>query len=196
VVRALAGIVSLIGVLLGGILFLGFSWATVVLEAGVISCLVIVERRGLPVAKRWSRGAAGEERVGNILDGLRDHGWFTLHDVHLGRGNTDHVVLGPAGIYAIETKSHRGRIDTGHIDTRMLKQAYAEAKCVEQITGLRTEPMLVFSHAYLIPAVSHRDGVVILPARMLARYLRERGGTIPPRRVHEVYERLAAALPA
>lgn len=77
----------------------------------------------------------------------------------------------------------------------MLKQAYAEAKLIERITGLRVQPLLVFSNAYLTPAVTPRDGVLILPARMLARYLQRLGGTIPRERVHDVYRRLAAALP-
>jgi hypothetical protein len=81
------------------------------------------------------------------------------------------------------------------IDPRMLKQAYAEAKLIERITGLRADPLLVFSSAYLTPAVTRRNGVVILPARMLAGHLKRQGGTIPPERVNEVYQRLAAALP-
>ena len=38
--------------------------------------------------------------------------------------------------------------------------------------------------------------LVILPARMLAKHLEKRSGTIPPERVDDVYRRLAAALPA
>ena len=131
-----------------------------------------------------------------MLDGLRERGWFALHDVQLGRGNIDHVLVGPAGIFTIETKSHRGRLRAGTIDPAMLKQAYAQAKSLERITGLRAVPLLVFSSAYLIPAVTRRDGVVILPARMLAKHLEKRSGTIPPERVDDVYRRLAAALPA
>jgi hypothetical protein len=130
-----------------------------------------------------------------VLDGLRERGWFALHDVQLGRGNIDHVLVGPAGIFTIETKSHRGRLRAAAIDARMLKQAYGEAKLIERITGLRADPLLVFSSAYLTPAVTRRDGVVILPARMLAGHLQRRAGTIPPERVAEVYQRLAAALP-
>jgi len=40
-----------------------------------------------------------------------------------------------------------------------------------------------------------RDGVVILPSRMLVKHLENRGGTIPPDRVDNVYRRLATALP-
>jgi len=147
------------------------------------------------VVNRWGRGAAGEELVGEALDGLRERGWFALHDVQLDPGNIDHVLVGPAGIFTIRTKSHRGRLWAAAIDTRMLKQAYAQAKSLERITGLRTVPLLVFSTAYLIPAITERHGVSILPSRMLANHLRKRGGTIPAERVEYVYRRLAAALP-
>jgi hypothetical protein len=173
--------------------FLGFGWPLVVVEAVVIAAVLVIDAKATPLIDRWRRGAAGEERVGLVLDGLRESGWLALHDVQLGHGNIDHVLIGPAGIYTIETKSHRGRITAKKIDAWMLKQAYAEAKLIERVTGLRTEPLLVFSDAYLVPAVSHRDGVVILPARMLRRYLWERGGNIPAGRIIEVYNRLVAA---
>jgi hypothetical protein len=174
---------------------LGFGWATCAVEGAVVVCIVLIDRTASALVDRWGRGAAGEELVGEVLNGLRERGWFALHDVQLSRGNIDHVLIGPAGIFAIETKSHRGRLRAGAIDPAMLKQAYAQAKSLERITGLRAIPLLVFSNAYLTPAVSRRNGVVILPARMLAKHLQKRGGTIPPKRVNEVYRRLAAALP-
>lgn len=182
-------------VLVLGIALLGFGWLTCAIEVGVVVLLVLTDRTASPLIDRWRRGAAGEELVGQVLDNLRDSGWFALHDVQLGRGNIDHVLVGPAGIFTIETKSHRGRLRAAAIDSKMLKQAYAEAKLMERITGLRADPLLVFSSAYLTPAVTRRDGVLILPARMLAGHLKRRGGTIPPERVKDVYQRLAAALP-
>ena len=146
---------------------------------------MLIDRTASALVDRWGRGAAGEELVGEALDGLRERGWFALHDVQLDHGNIDHVLVGPAGIFTIETKSHRGRLRAGAIDVRMLKHAYAQAKLVERITALRAVPLLVFSSAYLIPAVSQRDGVVILPSRMLVKHLRKRGGTIPPERVDD-----------
>lgn len=193
--RALVGIGVAIAVLLGGVAVFGFGWAAVGVEAVVIPAMLITESVAAPLVDRWGRGAAGEEHVGRILDNLHPNGWLALHDVNVGRGNIDHVVIGPAGIYTIETKSHRGRISAAKIDSKMLGQAYAEAKTIERITGLRTEPLLVFSNAYLTPAVSRREGVVILPARMLAGHLRRREGNIPAARVAEVYSRLVASLP-
>ena len=188
-------VVAAFSLLVLAIVLLGFSWTTCAIELAVVFWIVLIDRTAAAVVDRWGRGAAGEELVGEALDGLREGGWFALHDVQLDHGNIDHVLVGPAGIFTIETKSHRGRLRAGAIDSRTLKQAYAQAKSVERVTGLRTVPLLVFSSAYLMPAVTERDGVVILPSRMLVNHLRKRGGTIPAERVDDVYRRLAAALP-
>jgi len=59
----------------------------------------------------WSSGAEGEEKVAAYLNLLGD-GYHVVHDVVLpGRiGNIDHIVLGPNGIFVIETKNHKGYI--------------------------------------------------------------------------------------
>ncbi len=94
--------------------------------------------------------------------------WHVLHDIYLGRGNIDHVVVGPGGVYAVETKSHRGRIAVERIDEKMLRQAYAEKKLLEEISGLQVEALLVFSDAFLVGSVpAHRRGVTVIPRRML-----------------------------
>ncbi len=200
--RAIAKVVAALSLLVPAIAVLGFGWATCAIEVAVVVCIVLIDRTASVLVERWGRGAAGEELVGEALDSLRERGWFALHDVQLDRGNIDqdhgnidHVLVGPAGIFTVETKSHRGRLRAHAIDPRMLKQAYAQAKSLERITGLRAIPLLVFSSAYLIPAVTPRNGVVILPSRMLVKHLQNRIGTIPPERVDAVYRRLAAALP-
>ena len=130
-------IVVAVVVLLGAVAILGFGWAAVGVEALVVAAMLIVNSVASPLVDRWGRGAAGEEHVGRVLDELRSAGWFALHDVDVGRGNIDHVLVGPAGTYTIETKSHRGRINTAAIDPRMLRQAYAEARALERLTGTR-----------------------------------------------------------
>jgi len=155
----------------------------------------VVDRIASPIVDRWHRGAVGEEHVGKIIDGLREQGWLAIHDAPTGRGNIDHILVGPAGLFTVETKSHRGRIDPDRIDQAMLKQAYAESKAVERITGLVVEPLLVFSQAYLMKRpVARRRGVTILPARMLPRFLASRPQGIPAARVAAVHASLAAAL--
>ncbi len=166
----------------------------VLVQVLAIVAMLALARYAEPLIDRWLQGARGEEKVARIIASLEQNGWRALHDVHLGRGNVDHILLGPAGLFTIETKSHRGRVRTSSIEPRMLKQAYAESKHVERITGLKVEPLLVFSDAYLTPAVCSRDGVTVLPVRVLAAHLKRRGAPIPVERVTATYMRLAKAL--
>src|ERR1700692_3418587 len=59
--------------------------------------------------RAWRRGAEGEEEVGWQLRKLGD-GWRIIHGVPVGMGDTDidHVVIGPPGVYTLNTKNHLG----------------------------------------------------------------------------------------
>jgi hypothetical protein len=60
-------------------------------------------------ARSWYLGALGEMRVGVLLEGLGP-GWFVRHAVPIGAGtkDIDHLVIGPAGVFAINSKHHSG----------------------------------------------------------------------------------------
>jgi nuclease-like protein len=192
--RAVAVIAAICAVVLIVGLASGLGWLTVAVEALAIAAMLLVDRYATPTIDRWRRGAQGEEHVGAILDGMHDDGWFAIHDVSVGHGNIDHIVIGPAGVFTIETKSHPGRIKADRIESRMLKRAYAEAKLVERITGMKVQPLLVFSRAYLIPAVCRREGVVILPARMLPGRLARLPVKLSAEQTAVLHARLAAAV--
>lgn len=164
-------------------------------ELVAVGAMLAGDRLYSAQADRWLRGAAGERAVGAVLAQLEDEGWRALHDISLGRGNVDHVLVGPGGIFTIETKSHPGRIGIDRIDPKMLKQAYAEKKLLENVTGLNVQPLLVFSRAYLVGHVpAKRQGVTILPARMLQHYFSRRRPVLEASQSDSVYQRLAAAL--
>ena len=63
-----------------------------------------------PDARSWYRGALGEIEVARIL-GRLDHQWRVLHAVPVGSGGADidHVVIGPGGVFTINTKNHAGK---------------------------------------------------------------------------------------
>lgn len=173
----------------------GFTSVTFMLaEVAVIGATVAIDRFAVPIVDRWDRGARGEEHVGRILDRLAADGWLAIHDATPGRGNVDHIVVGPGGLLTIETKSHGGRIAVDRLDDRMLKQAYAEAKVIERATGRPVTPLLVFSRAFLDRPVSRRRGVTVLPARMLAGHLARRPAELTPDEVVDIHRRLSAAL--
>lgn len=56
-------------------------------------------------ARNQQLGAMGEVSVGQKLENLRSLGFQVLHDIPTGKGNIDHVVVGPRGIFAVETKT-------------------------------------------------------------------------------------------
>jgi hypothetical protein len=164
------------------------------IEAVALAGLLIAQRVLEPKADRWARGAQGERKVGTILEGIGPE-WHVLHDISLGRGNIDHVVVGPGGTFTVETKSHPGRISVARLDEAMLRQAYAERKVLERVTGLKVEPLLVFSEAWLIGSLpAHRRGVTVLPARMLAGYLERRRPKLGTDEAAAIASRLRLAL--
>jgi hypothetical protein len=50
-------------------------------------------------------GIDGERAVGQFLDRLREQGYQAFHDVLADGFNLDHVLVGPGGVFAIETKT-------------------------------------------------------------------------------------------
>jgi hypothetical protein len=62
-------------------------------------------------AGTWSLGAEGEEKVAGHL-GLLGDPYRVIHDVVLPgmTGNIDHIILGPNGVFVIETKNNNGFI--------------------------------------------------------------------------------------
>ncbi|HET7510441.1 MAG TPA: nuclease-related domain-containing protein [Solirubrobacterales bacterium] len=143
----------------------------------------------------WSQGAEGEEVVGQLLEELATSGWYALHDVSFGRGNIDHVVVGPGGLFTIETKSHRGKVFISSLDQKMLGQAYAEKKTLETVTGMPVRSLLVFSQAYLVGRVpAYSRGVTILPARMLTGFLSRQKQAMSAEEAAAIYGRLAPAV--
>lgn len=192
-------------VLLGGaallailVAWLGFGLGgmpLVLFELAAIGVILAGDHVYSKQADRWLQGAEGERAVGSVLAGLESDGWQALHDISLERGNVDHILVGPGGIFTIETKSNRGSIGIDRIDPKMLKQAYAQKKLLERITGLDVQPLLVFSQAFLVGSVpAQRKGVIVLPARMLQHYFSRQRPVLEASAADEVYTRLAVAL--
>jgi len=61
---------------------------------------------------------------------------FIINDFNTGRGNIDHILVGPKGVFTLEVKSHRGTVtfengtllrDGIEFKKDFLKQAWAES---------------------------------------------------------------------
>lgn len=108
-----------------GMFAAGFAAAVAMfvhLEAGAAALVIAAAWIGFSIYKgarhveRYFKGARGEERVAGILQSLPDS-YHVFNDFVAGGVHVDHVVAGPAGVYAIETKYWRGvvTIEEGHI---------------------------------------------------------------------------------
>jgi hypothetical protein len=60
----------------------------------------------------YKRGYEGEDKVSKILSSTLSDEYYLINDIMFsdGCGNIDHVVLGPNGIFVIETKNYGGKI--------------------------------------------------------------------------------------
>ena len=86
--------------------------------------------RLLRYAENYERGAAGEDATARALEALPP-GWVTLHDRRWpGRrlANIDHVVVGPGGIFVVDTKNWSGNVSV--VQDRLRQNGYGRDKAV------------------------------------------------------------------
>ncbi len=60
----------------------------------------------------YNAGLAGEKQVANLLTHTLNDDYYLLNDLYLrdGGGDIDHLVLGPNGVFVLETKNWNGNI--------------------------------------------------------------------------------------
>jgi hypothetical protein len=163
-------------------------------ELALLVTMFVVSRYVLPLVDRHDRGAAGEEHVGGLLDELTSEGWHVIHDASFGYGNVDHIALGTAGLFTIETKSRQGQVRVRAIHGAVLRQAQDQRETLERITDERVEPLVVFSRAWVDKPLARRRGVRVAPSRMLLAYMRRHSDTLTPVQVELAHNRIVAAL--
>jgi hypothetical protein len=120
--------------------------------------------------RAWRVGADGEETVGARLEKLIAHGWHVLHAVPVGTkgSDIDHVLVGPGGVYTLNTKTHPGgKIWVGQHAVKVnghsvpyLRNSRFEAERASKLLTaavgwpVLVKPVLVFLTGTLIPDVT------------------------------------------
>ncbi|MCU1588573.1 MAG: hypothetical protein JWN31_2066, partial [Frankiales bacterium] len=61
--------------------------------------------------RAWRLGAEGERLIGGQLAKLEKLGWTVVHDLPIGEkgSNIDHVLVGPGGVFTVNSKYHVGK---------------------------------------------------------------------------------------
>jgi hypothetical protein len=153
--------------------------------------------RPSPDAVAWRRGAAGERRTARLLGPLERHGWAILHDLAVpGSGaNIDHLVIGPGGVFVIDSKQYRGRLQLDPTG-RLWHGRYPLAPTLRAVDfeADRAAQVLVDPGVVVVPIVAVHgaqvpwgkvvvDGVPVVSARRLPGMLRQLPVVLGPERV-------------
>ncbi len=90
------------------------TWVRLLLPAvaliGVLLLKIWGDRRFRQLnqeCKTWRSGASGEILVGNLLRNFPET-YYVINDLKTEYGNLDHVVVGPTGVFVLDTKNCRG----------------------------------------------------------------------------------------
>lgn len=148
---------------------------------------------GLRRVERFYKGARGEEKVSEILRSLPDV-YHVFNDFTVGHCHVDHVVAGPGGVFAIETKFWNGKVtvEDGHIlldgqlpDRSPLRQAIREATLVRDAlvaagwSGLVT-PVVAFASDSFEAHRANLKGTIIINSNELRSSFDTERVVIPP----------------
>ncbi len=148
-------------------------------------------------ATSWEVGAKGERIVGKRLAKLKRDGWGVLSSVQLRSGaDIDHIVIGPPGVFTINTKHHReARIRVGdhvvwvnnseqrHYLRNSQHEAQSAARRLSRACGkpVEVKPMLAFVGVAELEVISTGAGVLISRGEDIDRFLRSMPGVLTSR---------------
>jgi hypothetical protein len=181
-------LVPRLGLVLGGLAAMAAGWG--------------LRFRPSPDACAWRRGAAGEQRTARLLGPLERHGWAVLHDLALphSRANLGHLAIGPGGVFVIDSKQYRGRLQLDP-SGRLWHGRYPLAPSLravefeaDQAAQVLADPQVVVPivavHGAQVPwgkvVVS---GVPVVPARRLPSMLRQLPAVLGSERVADLAAR-------
>ncbi|HSL57255.1 MAG TPA: nuclease-related domain-containing protein, partial [Acidimicrobiales bacterium] len=149
----------------------------------------------------------GEEITANVLNDLPDT-YVVLHDVAMpgSRANLDHVVVGPTGVFTVETKHYGANVDIqrgvarsrGRSLDGVVRQAERQATAVTAIVGVEVTPLVVVHGAQVSVSPKRAtpvvDGVMFCSTRRLVARITERPTVLAPDVVDRVADSVAARL--
>ncbi|MFI5994804.1 nuclease-related domain-containing protein [Streptomyces sp. NPDC051362] len=150
----------------------------------------------------WRKGLEGEQRVGAELNRLARHGWRVLHSIPLAdEVDVDHLLIGPGGVFSINTKHHYKRAvwvgdDSVKVDhgkpapyaRKSRVEAERVARVLERYCGFAVpvEPMLVFVGVTDLKVVATQLSVRVYREREVAS-LAPLSGVLTVEQVEQVY---------
>jgi hypothetical protein len=151
--------------------------------------------------RAWRVGAEGEEEVARRLTKLGE-GWRVLHSVPVGEkgSDIDHVVIGPPGVFTLNTKNHiRSNVwvtETTFMVNGQKREYFRNSRHeAKRASGLLSaacgfevpvEPIIVVMAAKLT-VKSQPGDVHVVGRKTITKWLTQQRPILPAERVEEIY---------
>lgn len=183
------------------VLFTGVA----VVATGFVAWKIVKAR---PKLRSLKQGIEGEKAVGQFLERLRLQGYEVFHDIVAPGFNIDHVLIGPAGVFSVETKTwskpDRGApkisfdgeqllADGMTPDRNLIIQAKAQASWLRNLLSDSTGrnfnvlPIVLFPGWFIEPSRDSLRGIWVLEPKALPSFLGQE-----PQRLDASESKLAA----
>lgn len=136
--------------------------------------------------RNWRVGAEGEEKVGRRLGSL-PHAWHQLHSIPVGDNGSDidHLVIGPGGVFSLNTKHHpggaiwlteRGVRVNGQSMPYLHKSRFEAERASKLLTAacsipVHVQPVIVFVDTAKLVIKGTPEDVAVTTCRELRRFL-------------------------
>lgn len=202
--------------------FASVEWIRYVLKtppvpvfASICAALVVIWavfkiKRSMKLAEQIKLGRDGERVVAQYLEWFRSSNFFVFHDVPNGDANVDHVLIGPKGVFTIETKTHskpvrgecRVSVVNGEVranglvlDRNPLVQAKAQANWLKGFLAesqfkAHVWPVVAFPGWFVEPFDTRATGAWVLEPKALNKFIENE----PERLSREQVQAMASAL--
>lgn len=159
-------------------------------------------------SRPWYKGALGEIAVGRLLTRLGPE-WRVLHAVPVGAGTSDidHVLIGPGGVFTLNTKNHAGQavwvagrvlMVAGKKQRHLPNAAHEAARAAKLLTAAAGDAVEVAGVVLIVEpkTLTIREKpseVAVVTDRQLVGWLNRRPPVLTPERIADIFS--VAVLP-
>lgn len=103
------------------------AWAAGVIFGLGVAAVIAVRESPPSYIENWQLGAEGERKTEKALKKLERSRWLVVHDIACAHGNYDHIVVGPGGVFLLDTKNLQGIVHMRDGEPHLRRRSDPEA---------------------------------------------------------------------